>query len=75
MDGGPTEDDRMFEKSGARLIIDSVSYQLVRGATVDFADELIKSTFEASLQCSRLRFVNRRVAGLAKQHLVCLLHW
>ena len=52
LDGGPALDDRVFEYGGAKLIIDSVSYQFVRGATVDFADELIKSTFEASLPSS-----------------------
>lgn len=51
---GPTEDDRIFQYNGATLIVDSVSYELVRGATVDFADELIKSTFEASKQRSSL---------------------
>ena len=48
LDKGPNEDDRVFEHKGAKLVIDSVSYEFVRGATVDFADELIKATFEAS---------------------------
>ena len=36
----------MFDYDGAKLVIDDVSYEFLRGATVDFADELIKSTFE-----------------------------
>ena len=45
---GPVEDDMVFDYGGAKLVVDSVSYEFVRGATVDFVDELIKSTFEAS---------------------------
>ena len=48
LDEGPTQDDNVFDFDGAKLLVDSVSYHFVRGATVDFADELIKSTFEAS---------------------------
>ncbi len=54
---GPTEDDYVVDCDGQKLIIDSVSHEFVKGATVDFADELIKSTFEvhnsmpASCQC------------------------
>jgi Fe-S cluster assembly iron-binding protein IscA len=40
------EGDKVFDYNGAKLVIDDVSYEFVRGATVDFADELIKSTFE-----------------------------
>ncbi|CAL8464206.1 g3741 [Coccomyxa elongata] len=43
---GPTEDDYVVDCNGQRLVIDSVSHEFVKGATVDFADELIKSTFE-----------------------------
>ena len=44
---GPADDDMVFDYGGAKLVVDSVSYEFVRGATVDFVDELIKSTFEA----------------------------
>jgi hypothetical protein len=47
MTSGPREDDRLFDFNGAQLLVDNISYEFVRGATVDFADELIKSTFEA----------------------------
>lgn len=43
---GPTEDDYVVDCDGQKLVIDSVSHEFVKGATVDFADELIKSTFE-----------------------------
>eukprot|EP00884_Botryococcus_braunii_P022920 jgi/Botrbrau1/9311/Bobra.0111s0035.1 len=39
-------DDRLFDYEGAKLVTDSVSFSLLRGATVDYVQELIKSTFE-----------------------------
>ena len=36
----------MFAYGGAQLVVDSVSLEFVRGATVDYAAELIKSNFE-----------------------------
>lgn len=47
---GPTEDDFVVDCGGQKLVIDSVSHEFVKGATVDFADELIKSTFEVRAQ-------------------------
>ncbi|KAF3340846.1 iron-sulfur assembly protein IscA-like 2 [Carex littledalei] len=35
----------VFEKDGVKLVIDSVSYDFVKGATVDYAEELIRSAF------------------------------
>ncbi|KAH8551289.1 hypothetical protein BGW37DRAFT_495554 [Umbelopsis sp. PMI_123] len=40
------EDDIVFEKDGARIVIDNVSLQFLRGSTVDFVEELIGSTFQ-----------------------------
>ncbi|CAO3658149.1 unnamed protein product [Umbelopsis ramanniana] len=40
------EDDIVFEKDGARVVIDEVSLQFLRGSTVDFVEELIGSTFQ-----------------------------
>lgn len=36
----------MFAYGGAQLVVDSVSLEFVKGATVDYAAELIKSNFE-----------------------------
>lgn len=36
----------MFEAQGVKLVTDSVSYEFVRGAKVDYSQELIKASFE-----------------------------
>lgn len=37
---------RVFEAGGVRLVTDDVSFEFVRGAKVDYTQELIKSAFE-----------------------------
>ena len=36
---------RVFEKDGARVVIDESSLTLLAGSTVDFEDEMMKSAF------------------------------
>lgn len=43
---GPSTDDYVVDCNGSKLVIDNVSLEFVKGATVDFTDELIKSAFE-----------------------------
>ncbi|XP_020227583.1 iron-sulfur assembly protein IscA-like 2, mitochondrial [Cajanus cajan] len=38
-------DDRVFEKEGIKLVVDNLSYDFVKGATVDYVEELIRSAF------------------------------
>ncbi|KAK8470895.1 hypothetical protein PHAVU_003G095500 [Phaseolus vulgaris] len=38
-------DDRVFEREGTKLVIDNISYEFVKGATVDYVEELIRSAF------------------------------
>ena len=45
-------DCRVFEAGGVQLVTDSVSYGFVRGAKVDYSQELIKSAFEVR-SCAR----------------------
>ncbi|KAM1172685.1 hypothetical protein ACFX2I_022754 [Malus domestica] len=39
-------DDRVFEKEGVKLVVDNISYDFVKGATVDYVEELIRSAFQ-----------------------------
>ena len=40
---GPT--DRLFESNGAKVVVDDISFEFVKGATVDYVEEMIKSSF------------------------------
>ncbi|GAV73190.1 Fe-S_biosyn domain-containing protein, partial [Cephalotus follicularis] len=48
MDDKTNEDDRVFEKEGIKLVVDNISYDLGKGATVDYVEELIRSAFLVS---------------------------
>ena len=39
------EDDHVFERDGAKVVIDDVSYEFVKGSTIDFEEEMIRSSF------------------------------
>jgi iron-sulfur cluster assembly accessory protein len=39
------EDDRVFEKDGAKVVVDETSLEFVKGATLDYHEELIRSAF------------------------------
>uniref|UniRef100_A0A0D9X786 Core domain-containing protein n=1 Tax=Leersia perrieri TaxID=77586 RepID=A0A0D9X786_9ORYZ len=45
LDDKKNSDDRVFEKDGVKLVVDDVSYDFVKGATVDYEEELIRSAF------------------------------
>lgn len=38
-------DDHIFERDGVRVVVDSDSLQFINGSTVDYNEELIKSSF------------------------------
>ncbi|CAI0391855.1 unnamed protein product [Linum tenue] len=42
-------DDRVFEKEGVKLVVDNISYDFVKGATIDYVEELIRSAFQVSI--------------------------
>ncbi|CAI7806065.1 unnamed protein product [Closterium sp. NIES-54] len=46
LDDKVTAEDSVFERDGVRLVVDNVSLLFVDGATVDFTDELIRSSFQ-----------------------------
>lgn len=41
----PGEDDVVFEKGGAKLVVDEASLEFVRGATIDFEQDMMRSAF------------------------------
>jgi iron-sulfur cluster insertion protein len=45
LDEEQTEDDFVIEKPGACILIDSLSMQYLQGATIDYKDELMGSSF------------------------------
>ncbi|KAF9598730.1 hypothetical protein IFM89_031398 [Coptis chinensis] len=45
LDDKSNSDDRIFEKDGVKLVVDNISYDFVKGATVDYVEELIRSAF------------------------------
>lgn len=48
LDNKENSDDRVFEKDGVKLVVDDISYDFVKGATVDYEEELIRSAFVVS---------------------------
>ncbi|KAF8397889.1 hypothetical protein HHK36_016814 [Tetracentron sinense] len=49
LDDKTNPDDSVFEKEGVKLVVDKVSYDFVKGATVDYVEELIRSAFSKVL--------------------------
>ncbi|XKL66566.1 hypothetical protein PGB90_009986 [Kerria lacca] len=39
------EDDRVFEKDNIKVVIDSSSFEFIKGSTIDYEEQLIKSSF------------------------------
>jgi iron-sulfur cluster assembly protein len=46
LEGNPRAQDTIFEQHGVKLVVDEVSIQYLRGATVDYVDELMGSGFK-----------------------------
>ncbi|XP_056333710.1 iron-sulfur cluster assembly 2 homolog, mitochondrial [Danio aesculapii] len=46
VDSVKNEDDRVFEKNGVGIVVDQDSLEFVKGSTVDFSQELIRSSFQ-----------------------------
>ena len=43
---GAAEDDLVLERDGARVLIDSVSVDYLKGSEIDFVDDLIGQSFQ-----------------------------
>jgi iron-sulfur cluster assembly accessory protein len=48
LDDKTNSDDRIFEKDGVKLVVDKISLDFVKGATVDYVEELIRSAFQVA---------------------------
>ncbi|KAG5556567.1 hypothetical protein RHGRI_006984 [Rhododendron griersonianum] len=48
LDDKTDSDDRIFEKDGVKLVVDKISLGFVKGATVDYVEELIRSAFQVA---------------------------
>lgn len=45
VDGALDKKDHVFERDGARVVVDSLSLEFLRGATVDYVQEMVRSSF------------------------------
>ncbi|XP_028548275.1 iron-sulfur assembly protein IscA-like 2, mitochondrial isoform X2 [Dendrobium catenatum] len=66
LDEKKTEDDRIFEKDGVKLVVDDISYDFVKGATVDYVDELIRSGFQVTTNPSAVGGCSCKASFMAK---------
>ncbi|PSS15929.1 Iron-sulfur assembly protein IscA-like [Actinidia chinensis var. chinensis] len=48
LDDKTNADDRIFERGGVKLVVDKTSFDFVKGATVDYVEELIRSAFQVA---------------------------
>ncbi|XP_077235776.1 iron-sulfur cluster biosynthesis family protein [Tasmannia lanceolata] len=67
LDDKTNEDDRVFEKEGVKLVVDKISYDFVKGATVDYVEELIRSAFLVSTNPSAVGGCSCKSSFMVKQ--------
>lgn len=48
LDDKSKPEDRVFERDGVKLVVDKISFDFVKGATVDYAEELIRAAFQVT---------------------------
>ncbi|KAL7247810.1 hypothetical protein ACSBR2_002675 [Camellia fascicularis] len=49
LDDKTNADDRLFERDGVKLVVDKISFDFVKGSSVDYVEELIRSGFQVCL--------------------------
>ncbi|KAK3437287.1 iron-sulfur assembly protein IscA-like 2, mitochondrial [Eucalyptus grandis] len=67
LDEKANSDDRVFEKDGVKLVIDNISYDFVKGATVDYVEELIRAAFQVTANPSAVGGCSCKSSFMVKQ--------
>ncbi|OMO68368.1 FeS cluster biogenesis [Corchorus olitorius] len=67
LDDKTNPEDRVFEKEGVKLVVDDISYDFVKGATVDFVEELIRSAFVVTTNPSAVGGCSCKSSFMVKQ--------
>ncbi|KAG4982326.1 hypothetical protein JHK87_027075 [Glycine soja] len=66
LDDRINSDDKVFEK-GVKLVVDNISYDFVKGATVDYVEELIRSAFVVTENLSAVGGCSCKSSFMVKQ--------
>ncbi|XP_022152826.1 iron-sulfur assembly protein IscA-like 2, mitochondrial [Momordica charantia] len=67
LDDKTNPDDRVYEKDGVKLVVDNISYDFVKGATIDYAEELIRSAFVVTTNPSAVGGCSCKSSFMVKQ--------
>ncbi|CAK9327059.1 unnamed protein product [Citrullus colocynthis] len=67
LDDKTNPDDRVYEKEGVKLVVDNISYDFVKGATIDYVEELIRSAFVVSTNPSAVGGCSCKSSFMVKQ--------
>lgn len=67
LDDKINQDDRVFEREGIKLVIDDISYDFVKGATIDYVEELIRSAFVVTTNPSAVGGCSCKSSFMVKQ--------
>ncbi|MFC1936748.1 HesB/IscA family protein, partial [Chloroflexota bacterium] len=46
LEGQPRDEDQVFELFGVKLVVDEISIEYLRGATIDYVDDVMGSGFK-----------------------------
>ncbi|KAG7036850.1 Iron-sulfur assembly protein IscA-like 2, mitochondrial [Cucurbita argyrosperma subsp. argyrosperma] len=67
LDDQTNPDDRVCEKEGVKLVVDNISYDFVKGATVDYVEELIRCAFVVTTNPSAVGGCSCKSSFMVKQ--------
>ncbi|KAK8531917.1 hypothetical protein V6N13_131275 [Hibiscus sabdariffa] len=67
LDDKTNTDDRVFVREGVKLVVDDISYDFVKGATVDYVEELIRSAFVVTTNPSAVGGCSCKSSFMVKQ--------